>query len=99
MIIIVIAIFFGLGVIVNSYKHIDHGEVSSSDLIKALIPALIAISCLSLKVSYFALPEQAMVSTEYLNYRKVLLWVFLALMGYIMRAAIYSLVYFYRKKT
>ncbi|MBT6328684.1 MAG: hypothetical protein HOJ34_02780 [Kordiimonadaceae bacterium] len=98
MIIIVIAIFFTLGVIVNSYKHIDQGEVSRSVLMKALIPAAIAVICLSLRVSYFALPEEAMVSTEYLNYRKALLGVFLALMGYILRSAIYGSVYIYRKK-
>lgn len=98
MTLIVIAIFFALAVIVRSYKHIDHGEVSRSDLIKALIPAVIAIICLSLRISYFALPDEAMVSQEYLNYRKYLLLVFLILMGYILRAAIYSSVYFYRKR-
>ena len=98
MILIVIAIFFALGVIVNSYKRIDHGDVVRVDIIKALIPALIAIICLSLRVSYFALPEEAMVSIEYLNYRKFLLWVFVALMGYIVRLAIYGSVYYYRKK-
>lgn len=98
MTLIIVAIIFTLAVIVRSYNHIDHGDVNKSDLIKALVPALIAIICISLRVSYFALPDEAMVSTEYLNYRKYLLLVFLVLMGYILRAAIYGSVYFYRKK-
>lgn len=97
MLIITLVLFFSFAVVVRSYKHIDHNEVSNSDLVKAIIPALIAVICLTLRGTYFALPEQGMVSMEYLNYRKILLWGFLAFMGYIMRALIYSCVYIYRK--
>ena len=97
MLIIVIAIFFTLVIIINSYKRIDGGEVSSGDVIKAFIPAVIAVACLLLRSSYFALPEVGMVSSEYLNYRKILLWVFLALMGYVFRAVIYGSVFAYRR--
>lgn len=96
MLIIVIAIFVSLIIIINSYKHIDSSDVSRSDVLKALIPALFALSCLALRSAYFALPEEAMVSTEYLNYRKILLWGFLGLMGYVIRAGIYGSVYLYR---
>ncbi len=98
MLIILIAIFFALAIIVRSYTTIDAGEVSAKDVIKALIPAAIAIICLSLRVSYFALPEGGMVSSEYLTYRSILLWVFLALMGYVVRATIYGSVFLYRRK-
>jgi len=99
MLIIVIAIFVSLAIVINSYKHIDGGDVSCSDVFKALIPALIAIFCLVLRSTYFALPEEAMVSTEYLNYRKLLLWVFLGLMGYVIRVGIYGSVFFYRMRS
>ena len=99
MLIIVVAIFFTLTVIVNSYKHIDAGDITTSDLVKAIVPAMIAIICLSLRVGYFALPDEGMVSPEYLNYRNILLWGFLGLMGYIVRAAIYSSVYVYRTRS
>mgnify|MGYP003624423964 CR=1 FL=1 len=99
MFIIVIAIFFTLSIIINSCKRIDEGEVSSGDVIKAFIPAAIAISCLLLRTGYFALPEEGMVSSEYLNYRKILLWGFLGLMGYIFRAVIYGSVYAYRMRS
>ncbi|MBL4601148.1 MAG: hypothetical protein JKY84_00230 [Emcibacteraceae bacterium] len=98
MFIIVVAIFFTLTVIVNSYKHIDAGEITTPDLVKAVAPAVIAIICLSLRVGYFALPDEGMVSAEYLNYRNMLLWGFLGLMGYIVRAAIYGSVYAYRTR-
>lgn len=98
MLIIVIAIFFTLSIIIKSYKRIDGGEVRSGDVIKAFIPAAIAVSCLLLRTTYFALPEEGMVSSEYLNYRKILLWGFLALMGYIFRVVIYGSVYAYRKR-
>lgn len=98
MFIIVIAIFFTLSIIINSYKRIDTGEVSSRDVVKASIPAAIAIICLLLRTSYFALPDEGMVSSEYLNYRKILLWSFLGLMGYIFRSVIYGSVFAYRKR-
>jgi len=96
MLIIIIAIFFTLAVIVNSYRHVDGGEICVSDLIKAALPAFIAIGCLLLRTGYFALPEEALVSTEYLTSRKFLLWGFLAFMGYIVRMVIYGSVFAYR---
>lgn len=98
MLIIVIAIFVSLIITINSYKLIDSGDVSRQDVLKALFPALIALSCLLLRSTYFALPEETMVSTEYLNYRKLLLWGVLGLMGYVIRAGIYGSVYFYRQR-
>ena len=98
MLLITLVIFFSFAVVVRSYKHIDNHEVSKSDLLKAIIPAAIAIICLTLRGTYFALPEEGMVSLEYLNYRKIFLWGFLAFMGYILRALIYSCVYAYRKR-
>ena len=96
MLIIIIAIFFALGVIVKTYGHIDHNEVTRKDVIKAAVPAVIAVLCLILREGYFSLPDDTMVSTEFLNYRKILLWGFLGLMGYILRALTYGSVYFYR---
>ncbi|MBT6467595.1 MAG: hypothetical protein HOK50_08060 [Kordiimonadaceae bacterium] len=98
MLIIIIAIFITLSIIIKSYKRIDDVNVTSSDVIKATFLATIAISFLVLRNLYFALPEEGMVTNEYLNYRKILLWGFIALMGYIFRAIIYSLVYFYRNR-
>jgi uncharacterized BrkB/YihY/UPF0761 family membrane protein len=98
MLIIIIAIFITLSIIIKSYKRIDDAKVTSSEVIKAALIATIAISFLLLRTFYFALPEEGMVTNEYLNYRKVLLWGFIALMGYVFRAIIYSLVYFYRSR-
>lgn len=96
MLIIIFSIFFALSILVRSYTHIDNHDVSKSDLIKASIPALLALLCLTLRESYFALPEGAMAGVEYLNYRKILLWVFLLCMGYLLRAVIYGSVFLYR---
>lgn len=98
MLIIIIAIFFALSLLVRSYRHIDNNDVSKSDLVKSLIPAMVGLACLFLRESYFALPEGAMASVEYLNYRKILLWGFLLCMGYILRSAIYGSVFFYRSR-
>ncbi len=98
MFLIMIAIFFTLTVIVRSYTHIDSNQISNADVLKAVLPAMIAIMCLVLRENYFALPENAMVTGEYLTYRKLLLWGFLGLMGYIVRAAIYGCVFIYRKR-
>lgn len=98
MFFVFIAIFFTLAVVTKSYTAIDQGDIVAKDLIKPILFGLVAVSCLLLRESYFALPDEGGVSTEYLNYRKYLLWVFLALMGYIMRALIFVSVYFYRKK-
>jgi len=67
-------------------------------VIKASGFAIIALVCLSLRTWYFALPDQGMVSGEYLGYRKYLLWGFLFFMGYIARAIIYGSVFVFRKK-
>ncbi len=99
MIIITVILFFSFAVVVRSYMRVDSGDISRSDLIKATIFALISISCITLRETYFALPEGALVSAEYLNYRKILLLGFFIFMGYILRAIIYWCFYFYRKRT
>lgn len=99
MFLIFVFIFFTLSIIIKSYKHIDHKEVLYADVVKAAIPALIGMSCLIIRMTYFALPEEGMVSLEYLSYRRSLLWVFLALMGYIVRAIIFGSVFLYRRKS
>lgn len=95
---IFIAIFFALSVLVRSYQYIDHNKISEIDLIKALIFASIALICIILHETYFALPTGATVSQQYLNYRGYLLWGFLAFMAYILRFMIYLAVYFYRRR-
>ena len=96
--IIIIAIFFALAIIVKSYIHIDGHEIKKSDIIKAAIPAFVALSCLIFRGTYLALPEETTVSTQFLYYRQYLLWIFLALMAYIIRFMIYGAVYLYRRK-
>ena len=96
MLIIIIAIFMTLFVIINSYKHIDNAVINKGDLVKAAVPAAIAFGCLMLREGYFALPDEGMVSIEYLNYRRILLWGFILFMGYIVRLGIFSAVYLYR---
>lgn len=98
MTIIVIAILFMLVVVIRSYSYIDNNSVETIDVIKALIPAVIGLVCLGVRATYFALPEGAMVSSEYIMYRNILMGVFLAMMGYVVRAGIYSSVYIYRNK-
>ena len=98
MFLIFVFIFFTLSVMIKSYKHIDNEEVTLNDIIKAAIPAFIAICCLVARMTYFALPEEGTVSLEFLSYRRYLIWVFTALMGYIIRVIIYGSVFLYRKK-
>lgn len=98
MFLIFVFIFFTLSVVIKSYKHVDHQEVLLNDIIKAAIPAFIAIACLVARMTYFALPEEGLVSLEYLSYRRYLLWVFIALMGYIIRTIIFGSVFLYRRK-
>ncbi|MEZ5758101.1 MAG: hypothetical protein R3D86_07765 [Emcibacteraceae bacterium] len=98
MLIIVIAIFITLIVIINSYKKIDNSVIKEQDIMKTAIPAIIALGCVMLRASYFALPDEGMVSQEYLNYRKFLLWAFILLMGYIIRFGIFSVVYIFRDR-
>ncbi len=97
MFLIFIAIIIMLVVVVKSYTYVDHNDVTEKDLVKALIPALVAIVSLSLRETYFALPEGAMVSGEYLMYRNILMGIFVVTMGYVIRVAIYGSVYFYRR--
>lgn len=99
MTIIIFAIFFTLAIIIRSYTHIDNNDVTDKDLIKAFIPALIGLISLTLRATYFALPEEAMVSAEYLNYRNILMVIFLVMMGYIIRAGIYGCVFLYRRRS
>ncbi len=98
MTIIVIAILFMLVIVIRSYSYIDNNSVETKDVVKALVPAFIGIVCLGTRATYFALPEGAMVSAEYIMYRNILMAVFLAMMGYVVRAGIYSSVYIYRSK-
>ena len=94
---IIIAIFIALAIIVKSYIHIDNREIKNSDLIKAAIPAFIALACFIFRETYLALPDETTVSTQFLYYRKYLLWIFLALMAYIVRFMIYGVVFLYRR--
>lgn len=96
MLIITIAIFFSMAVIVKSYGYIDGHTVLINDIVKAAIPASIAIICITLRETYFALPEGSMVSAQYIEYRGYLLWGFLIFMAYIIRFFIYSMVFVYR---
>lgn len=98
MLLIFVFIFFTLSVIIKSYKHIDNQEVLMADVRKAAIPAFIGICCLVARMTYFALPDEGMVSLEYLSYRRFLLWIFLALMGYVVRTFIFGTVFLYRRK-
>lgn len=98
MFLVFVFIFFTLSVVIKSYQHVDHQKVILNDIIKAAIPAFIAIICLVARMTYFALPEEGMVSLEYLSYRRYLLWIFIALMGYIIRTLIYGSVFIYRRK-
>lgn len=98
MFFILVSIFITLSVIINSYKLIDNNDVAEKDVIKATLFAALSLICLALRASYFALPEEGMVTNEYLAYRKYLLWGFLFFMGYIVRSIIYGSVYFYRRK-
>ena len=98
MFLILIAIIIMLVIVVKSYTYIDNNDVTEKDLIKALIPALIAVVSLGLRETYFAMPEGGMVSGEYLMYRNILMGIFVVTMGYVVRISIYSCVYFYRKK-
>lgn len=98
MFLVFVFIFFTLSIVIKSYKHVDHKEVLLNDIIKASIPAFIAIICLVARMTYFALPEEGMVSLEYLSYRRYLLWIFIALMGYVIRTLIYGSVFLYRRK-
>ncbi|MCP5382958.1 MAG: hypothetical protein H6912_11400 [Kordiimonadaceae bacterium] len=99
MLIIVIAIFITLIVIINSYKKIDNSVIKKQDIVKTALPAIVALGCLMLRASYFALPDEGMVSLEYLNYRKFLLWGFILLMGYFVRLGIFGVVYIFRDRT
>ena len=98
MFLIFVFIFFTLSIIIKSYKHIDNQEVLLPDIIKAAIPAIIGIICLVTRMTYFALPEEGMISLEYLSYRRYLIWIFVALMGYIVRTLIFGSVFLYRRK-
>lgn len=98
MFLIFVFIFFTLSIVIRSYKHVDHQEIILNDIIKAAVPAFIGIACLILRTTYFALPEEGMVSLEYLSYRRYLLWIFVALMGYVVRTLIYGSVFLYRRK-
>ncbi|HPF46000.1 MAG: hypothetical protein KDF58_07860 [Alphaproteobacteria bacterium] len=98
MFIILIAIFITLVVIINSYKKIDTTVIKTEDIFKTAVPAIIAIACIMLRAGYFALPDEGMVSLEYLNYRKMLLWAFILLMGYIVRLGIFGVVYIFRDR-
>ncbi len=98
MFLILIAIIIMLVVIVKSYTYVDNNEITEKDLVKALIPSLIAVVSLMLRETYFAMPEGGMVSGEYLMYRHILLGIFVVTMGYVVRVSIYGCVYFYRKK-
>lgn len=98
MFLIFVFIFFTLSVVIKTYKHVDHQEVLLNDIMKAAIPAFISIICLVARMTYFALPEEGMVSLEYLSYRRYLLWIFVALMGYIIRTLIFGSVFLYRRK-
>ena len=98
MLLITIAIFFAMAIIIRSYKYIDDNRVLKRDVIKAGSFASIAIVCIILRGTYFALPEETMVSNEYLTYRSFLIWGFMAFMAYIVRFVIYSAVYLYRSR-
>lgn len=98
MLIITIAIFFSMAVIVKSYSYVDSQKIYINDIVKAAIPALIAVICMVLRGTYFSLPEEGMVTGQYLEYRGYLLWGFLAFMAYIIRFFIYSVVYIYRNR-
>lgn len=98
MTIIIISIIFMLIVIIRSYIYIDKSSVTFQDLVKTSLLAAIGIICLTVRATYFALPEDAMVSSEYITYRNILMAAFLAMMGYIVRAGIYGSVFFYRKR-
>ncbi|MDG1437856.1 MAG: hypothetical protein P8P98_02695 [Emcibacteraceae bacterium] len=98
MFFVFVSIFVTLAVIINSYKHIDNADVVQKDVMKACAFAVFSLACLSLRIWYFALPDQGMVTVEYLGYRKYLLWGFLFFMGYIARAIIYGSVFLFRKK-
>jgi anaerobic C4-dicarboxylate transporter len=98
MLIITIAIFFTMAIIVRSYKFIDNNRIDVKDIIKAGLMASVAIFCIILRETYFALPEGSMVSMEYLTYRSYLIWGFLAFMAYIVRLLIYTSVYIYRSR-
>jgi hypothetical protein len=95
MSIIIISVIFMLIIIIRSYIHIDNNSVTFRDLVKTSIPAVVGIICLTVRSTYFALPEDAMVSAEYMTYRNILMAVFLAMMGYIVRTGVYSVVFFY----
>lgn len=97
MTIIILSILFMLVIIIRSYKYIDNNTVTSNDLIKAIVPAVIGIFCLTFRATYFALPDGGMVSSEYVMYRNILMAIFLAMMGYVIRAGIYGAVFIYRK--
>lgn len=94
---IFIVIFIALGVIVRTYQYVDKNEINKIDLFKALFFAAISLICIILHETYFALPDGAMVSQEYINYRYYLLWGFLIFMAYIVRFTIYCAVYFYHR--
>ncbi|MDG1709006.1 MAG: hypothetical protein P8H03_09605 [Emcibacteraceae bacterium] len=99
MFFVFVSIIVSLVVIIKSYKHIDNADVLQKDVIKASAFAIFALVCLGLRVWYFALPDEGMVSGEYLGYRKYLLWGFLFFMGYIARAIIYGSVFLFRKSS
>ncbi|MCC3862269.1 hypothetical protein [Pseudemcibacter aquimaris] len=98
MLLVFIAIFISLSVIIKTYKRIDNDVITQRDVLIACGFAAISIFCLTLRVTYFALPDEGMVSIEYLNYRRYLIWGFLLFMGYILRAIVFGTVYLYRRK-
>ena len=96
---IFIVIFFALAVIVKSYTYVDANEILPKDIYKAAIPAVIALTCLILRETYFVLPEETTVSMQYIYYRQYLLWGFMALMAYVFRFVLYGSVYYYRRRS
>lgn len=98
MFLLLIALAITISVVIKTYQRIDNGEITSRDVLIASAFAVISIVCLTLRVTYFALPEQGTVSLEYLTYRRYLIWGFMLFMGYILRAIVFGSVFLYRRK-